>query len=226
MLPVRGDGISHMDQLTDLIAKIANIPPDTIAPEKNLRALGLTNSIMLWQLQHALERAYSQKLAALSQDLTIGEIASQIGSTSSEGERQPEDRLLDSTAQQLPAMSSGSLAVGIGVDLEEVGSLPEAKDYRDDSFYQEVFAPRELSHAILQSNPRETLCGFFCAKEALKKTHPALVNLPMSEIQVSHEKGKPYIRVLSREIDQQFHFQVSISHTSRYATAVVLAFLR
>lgn len=63
--------------------------------------------------------------------------------------------------------------LGLGIDLQALANLPESTDYRGDSFYNRNFTEAELAYCIEQSDPRQSLCGIWAAKEAVVKAGAA-----------------------------------------------------
>ena len=119
-----------------------------------------------------------------------------------------------------------SAAIGLGMDMQEIASLPNADDYREHAFYAGNFTPQELATAVLRPNPRAHLCGLFCAKEAAKKSHPALLDVRMSDLSVlPDETGRPVLRVADTVAAAAgLRFLVSITHTDTVAAATCIAF--
>ena len=71
-------------------------------------------------------------------------------------------------------------------------------------------------------NKYEHICGFFCAKEAVKKALDCPKNLTFLDIEILHTKsGKPYVK-LNEKIDIKNQIKISISHSKTVATAVCL----
>jgi holo-[acyl-carrier protein] synthase len=102
----------------------------------------------------------------------------------------------------------------IGIDIEKV----ERFNFKDNSFTKKVFTQSELKYSSSKSNPSQTLCGIFCAKEALIKALMSK-NIEYSDIEVAHNnEGIPFISLKNNSS----RFKLSISHTSEYACAVVL----
>ena len=79
------------------------------------------------------------------------------------------------------------------------------------------FTEKEVEYCYSHTIPEIHLAGIFSAKEALIKT---LGNQKssMKDIEVLHEKGVPRIYFSKAKAD----FEVSISHTKKIASAVVL----
>ncbi|MBF2026353.1 MAG: 4'-phosphopantetheinyl transferase superfamily protein [Oscillatoriales cyanobacterium C42_A2020_001] len=218
-----------MDTVVEIISVISGKERDRLAPDANLRSLGITSSIEILKIQSALERKFNQKLPPLGDTWTINKIAAQVGQSSSHDAEQtaPIKINRDQNITSLsPSDPSATLNVGglfIGVDIEEVDHLPITSNYRTHDFYRSVFNDEEISYALLKPEARLHLCGIFCAKEALKKSAPELIQLRMEEIQVYHRQGRPLIKTSHPSIDSRFNFQVSISHSNHYAVATVLA---
>ncbi|MGF1539927.1 MAG: 4'-phosphopantetheinyl transferase superfamily protein [Pleurocapsa sp.] len=216
-----------MEKVVEIVAKIAGKSATQVLPEKSLGSLGITSSIQILKIQSALERQYQQKLPFLGDSWTIERIAAQVGEASLPPKAngaiaQPNAaaNFNGNTAQVTPTSLSG---ISIGVDIEEISNLPDTANYRTHEFYQTLFSPEEIAYALLKNEPKLHLCGIFCAKEALKKAAPELINLRMDEIIVTHQQGRPLITTSDRTINSTFNFQVSISHSSSYAVATVLA---
>jgi holo-[acyl-carrier protein] synthase len=110
--------------------------------------------------------------------------------------------------------TSGRVADGIGIDIEEIGAMPETDDFREDAFYKMHFSSSETAYCILQPEPLASFAGLFAAKEAIIKADNNYKKKPFHMIEIEHtEAGKP------------FHpdFQLSISHTKTTAVAVAIS---
>jgi phosphopantetheine--protein transferase-like protein len=108
----------------------------------------------------------------------------------------------------VPAFAAGA----IGIDIEDVASLPEAQDYREHPFYRDNFTPAEIGYCLRQGDPRASLCGVWAAKEAVLKTGVAGAALSrLIDIEISRdERGRPGFA----------NCAISISHTGQVAVAV------
>lgn len=211
-----------MEQVVSIVANIAGKSPQQVTPETSLSSLGINSSIQILKVQSALERKYQQKLPFLADSWTLKRIAAQVGEAITDNN----GAIAPTATEVRPTEAAKELnlgAISIGLDLEEVDNLPDTSNYRTHEFYQTQFTPEEISYALLKNDPKQHLCGIFCAKEALKKAHTELINLRMEEIVVTHRKGKPIITTGDRAINARFNFQLSISHTQKYAAATILA---
>jgi holo-[acyl-carrier protein] synthase len=203
-----------MSVVIENIERITGRESSDIKPHSTLTSLGLSPSIGLNLLRGSLERALGYELPELTWKMTVAEVVA----------------LTERPATPLPAMPHGPAALstvlpsfGLGMDLEEIQALPIATDFRAHDFYRAHFSPTELSTAFLKPDPRVHLCGIYCAKEAVKKSHPDLLHLRMLDIGISHdENGRPLVSLTDANLQRRFLFQISITHTSSVAAATCL----
>ena len=104
----------------------------------------------------------------------------------------------------------------LGIDMQRVDELIPADALADPKSSAELtamFTLREISYAQSRPSPAETLCGLFCAKEALRKCDPALLRLPLTALEIlPDEEGRPHFP----------GYSLSISHSGGFAIAVAL----
>jgi phosphopantetheine--protein transferase-like protein len=106
-------------------------------------------------------------------------------------------------------------ARGIGIDIEEIDSMPEVNDFREEVFYKMNFSASEIAYCILQPSPYASFAGLFAAKEALVKADSSYKNKAFNTIVIEHtETGKP----------SHHNFNLSIAHTKTTAVAVAIPF--
>ena len=119
-----------------------------------------------------------------------------------------------------PKKKIGPPAVtGLGVDLAEVARV-RALARRSPGFLARVFTSGELAYAASSKNRFERLAARFAVKEAVIKALDAR-DLPLKNIEVENTaSGRPQVTVKGRSV----RLMVSISHTSKYACAAVIAF--
>ena len=113
----------------------------------------------------------------------------------------------------------------VGIDIESIDSLPETVfSLNSCTLRKKLFKPQEIIYAIYQQDPRLTLLGIFCAKEAIIKSSPSWIDIPFSEIEIRYyENGKPYSTI---EIeDYLINYKISISHSKEYACALSICSL-
>jgi len=104
----------------------------------------------------------------------------------------------------------------IGIDIEDVSRF-EKKDYENHlNFYKKIFTENEIQYCLKKTNPYKHFAVRFCAKEAaIKASSKKITNLKTIEITVIDKK--PTIKFPHNEVGL-----VSLSHTDKYAIAVVL----
>jgi holo-[acyl-carrier protein] synthase len=116
--------------------------------------------------------------------------------------------------------SRSSAVIGLGVDLAEVARV-RSLALRSPGFLARVFTKGELAYAASSKNKYERLAARFAVKEAVIKALDAK-DLPLLSIEVENTaSGRPLVTVKGRPGAK---LMVSISHTSKYACAAVIAF--
>lgn len=115
---------------------------------------------------------------------------------------------------QSPVFAKGGVnSAEIGIDIEDIASLPKTNDFRADGFYIENFHDKEIAYCILQSDPYVSFAGLFAAKEAIVKANNSYLNVKFKDIIITHDaNGKPHFEGAS----------ISISHTREIAIAIAL----
>ncbi|AEA33556.1 holo-ACP synthase [Hippea maritima] len=105
----------------------------------------------------------------------------------------------------------------VGIDIEEIERIEKAHKQFGDRFLRRVFSEEELNYCFSRKNPYPSLCGRFCAKEAVVKVYAG--KLLISDVKiVNAESGKPMVFIRNKPSD----IAVSISHSKHYATAVAV----
>ncbi|MDP2865768.1 MAG: holo-ACP synthase [Elusimicrobiota bacterium] len=110
--------------------------------------------------------------------------------------------------------------IGLGVDLVEVSRLRGMAE-RSPGFLKRVFTDGELAYSMKSKNKYERLAARFAVKEAVIKALDDK-GLALKGIEVENTaSGRPQVTVKGRP---GARLLVSISHTSKYAVASVIAF--
>jgi len=210
------------------LAQIARKPAAEIADHLLLASLGVGSSLGLSLLRSRLETASGKSLEPLSGTMRVGDLVTLLAN----GAGPPaiaQPTVGSPAAAPEGAPQSGSplwrSEFGLGLDIQDVDSLPATSDYRSHEFYQSHFSASEIATALLRPDARLHLCGIFCAKEAGKKSHPLLLETRMSAFAVTHEaSGKPLLTLNDdeRRLPYCFQFMVSISHTTKFAAAACI----
>ncbi len=212
------------DEIVSLLARMTRRRAQEILPTHSLGSLGLSRSFGLGALRSQLEAKHGSKLGVLQPQTTVEALqrmltaaeapVKTVGPPAAKVERPP------STSRSAMPVEG----IGLGMDIQEQASLPHTNDYRSDEFYSSHFTPAEISFAVLKPSPRKHFCGLFCAKEAAKKAHPALLSLRMQAFEVQHDAhGKPALQLLiPPEGTQHLRFVLSITHTEQFSAATCL----
>lgn len=108
---------------------------------------------------------------------------------------------------------------GIGVDLVEIDRIQAALDRFGDRFLNRHFTPEEIAYCRAKARPAESLAARFAAKEAFAKAWTGPVLPGWLEVEVVMVGPKPTFRLTGRAAGTEA--QLSLSHTHRYAVAMV-----
>ena len=201
----------------------------------SLASLGISSSLGLSLLRSNLEAVCKRPLQVLDAKLRVMDLI-QLAT----GEREPTAQnggngaairhdisvRAPTPAESLTAGPIQSMQIGLGLDIQDIDAMPLTSDFRSHPFYHDHFVATEIATALLRPDPRVHLCGIFCAKEAAKKSHEALLNERMTAFTVHHDAAsKPHLGMTERLNGQaHFRFIVSISHTERFAAAACMTF--
>lgn len=128
--------------------------------------------------------------------------------------------------------SSAKPNIALGTDIVEVARIADLVQRHADHFTNRIFTQQELEYA--NANPKrmhEHLAARFAAKEAaLKALGTGLTQgIHWTDIEVTRDNaGKPSLSITNQaktiaEEQSLTRFELSISHTTAYATATVIA---
>jgi phosphopantetheinyl transferase (holo-ACP synthase) len=209
-----GAVMSQSEEIRAMIATMLMVSPAEIGEGSSLTALN--TSLGSAKLRLGLKRI-GLALPAGAKPATFGGL---IAALSGEAAA-PVSSSVSTPMIKTAAPSSGTLQVG--VDVEDISSLPAAADYWEHEFYRGAFAKSEIAYAVVQAEPRTHFAGFWCAKEALRKCDPAFTDVSPERTAVAHESdSRPYLTLESGFGPERLPHAVSISHTTDVATAVVV----
>ena len=104
----------------------------------------------------------------------------------------------------------------IGVDMEEIIRFSKNSYKKKKKLYEKIFTQKEIEYCLSKSNPYPHFTVRFCAKEAALK---ALKNqkFKLTDIEIRMKNNKPLLNLPNNQKGV-----VSMSHTSKYAIAVVM----
>ena len=109
--------------------------------------------------------------------------------------------------------------LGIGIDIIEVSRFRRKKYEENRNFYKKIFVKSEINYCLKFKNSAERFAGKFALKEALIKSIDRKIRF--SEIETSHLKSKPIVRI--KKFGEKYNFITSLSHENDFAVAVVIS---
>jgi holo-[acyl-carrier protein] synthase len=206
------------ERLKELVAPFVQLEPSQIGAQTVIDRRAVKGSIMVHRMFAVLEREGfvipDRKVIG-----TFGELAAAFGGEPGVGEpvetalpvlpQGKKEVPLPPSLKSLPHLQP----LAIGVDIEEVASMPAVSDFREDPFYRQNFSAREIAYCILQPHPLQSFAGRFCAKEAIVKADKAWRGTPFHQLEIlTDAAGAPCFE----------GFAISIAHTPAQAIAVAL----
>ena len=211
--------------LKTIVAEMAKVDPGQVGPTFSLESQAFASSLKKAVLVASIRRnlgvdcmraALAKNFAELEEMVSGGA----SGQTSLPGSPAATPQLPSSVAIPADTKAAG---LRCGIDLELVGSLPEAPDYRTHDFYVLNFTEAERAYCSAQSNPRMHLAARWAAKEALRKCDPLLSAEPFGGIEVVREEtGRTFFQRRSADGPERLPHAVSLTHTAQMAAAVVV----
>jgi holo-[acyl-carrier protein] synthase len=212
-------------RLKQQIASILNVPVDSVTPDTSLDLPRFRSSAGAMILQ-SIVRTATGNTGSTAGVRNFGELLARVT-----GQAAPNGVSAAEAAQPavIPPEVSGSLvqvglaAVGCGVDIEEVATMPDALDFWAHDFYTTHFSPEEIAYCVSQSDPRPHFAARWCAKEALKKASPIYLPLAPADIQVvRHPAGSVGLQVRTAGQWRDAPAAVSLSHSEQSAIGMVI----
>ncbi len=194
------------EQIKNTVSKYIKVPAAQITAQTMIDRSAVASSIILHRMYAQLA---SEGIAVNDYSVikTYGQLLANINGGESTAVVPATTGIVSYTA----LATANELAVGI--DIENISSLPVVNDFREDAFYTMNFTPAEIAYCILQPNAYASFAGLFAAKEAIVKADNTYKNKAFNTIYIDHlPEGKPV----------HPGFQLSISHTSDIAVAVAV----
>lgn len=118
--------------------------------------------------------------------------------------------------------------VGVGTDIESVGSF-RRKPYESNlRFYRRVFSKHEIEYCLKFKDPYPHFAARFCAKEAMVKASSEIAKSFVTDFEVKNERsGRPDVFPRKktgalRSFFIRYSCKLSISHTDDLAVAVAV----
>lgn len=214
------------ESLKAVIADYLAVEPSTLSEGFRFSGDRFQGSVGMYKFAAFAQKRLGKRVPAIPYGAGLEEALALLGDpTAAPGESRvpaPGAAPRSSAATVAPAWSTQAGSAELGVDIESVSAMPPAADFRSHEFYASAFTPEEIAYCVLKGEPRIHFCGLFSAKEALKKSSPAFLDLHPGEIEIGHDRaGRPFFRRAGEVRDPAF--SLSISHTSEHAVAVAIA---
>jgi phosphopantetheine--protein transferase-like protein len=208
--------VNRMEEIKAMVAAMLELPPDRVTSETSLA--GLETSLGVARLRLGLKRL-GISLPGRRSPSTFGELEAALAGAPSPAA--PSAAEISPVASAAPIEWSG---LQVGIDIQDIRSLPAADDFWEHEFYRGIFGSSEIAYAVVQSDPRTHFAAFWCAKEALRKCDPGFLKIEPNLTVVAHERdGRPYLQMIGPSGAVRLPHAVSLSHTAELATAVVAA---
>ena len=218
------------NELKQVVAELFEVDFNNVNGDFLLSTRRMQGSLARAKLDAAIRHRLGVKCRAVYSVKTYGELQEAVLGTSSGRDESDSSASIETTVTNTDGSVPFSLnsletptALSCGIDVEMVENFPEVDDYWKDSFYTNSFSSVEIAYCLLQENPRMHFAARWCAKEALKKCHPAYFPEEMKNIElVSKEGAPPFFRHYKSRIPTPIPFAVSVSHTPLMAVAMVV----
>ncbi len=111
-----------------------------------------------------------------------------------------------------------------GVDIEQAATFPKTEDYVEHQFYRDHFTRDEIDYCSAQFEPRLHFAVRWCAKEAVRKCLPALMNIDNTKLEVrKRHDGAPFLVIQTSTGTRDLPVSLSLSHSGGMAIAMVTA---
>ena len=202
------------EKIRDILSVFTKIPADQIGPATPIGRQAVKSSILL----HRMYARLAEEGFVVENYADINTFSELLARNGGNGNRMMP--VMEQMTQQVIVsspvhLSGGTISgAGIGIDIEEIASLPRTNDFRKETFYKMNFTPSEIAYCVLQPDPYASFAGIFSAKEAMVKADGSIRSKTFNTFDISHnEDGKPVCA----------GFQLSISHAGPVAVAVALS---
>jgi len=193
------------EKIKEIVSAFTKIPVGDIGPATPVDRQTVKSSILL----HRMYARLAEEGLVVENYLAVKTFSDLLGQKAVNGNGAAGANVPAATITAVTGASSGN----IGIDIEELSSLPRAHDFRKDEFYTMNFTPSEIAYCVLQPDPYASFAGLFSVKEAIIKADGRHRSRSFNSIEITHgPEGEPLYP----------GFHLSISHAGGVAVAVAI----
>ena len=197
------------EKIKEIVSAFTKVPAGDIGPATPVDRRAVKSSILL----HRMYARLAEEGVVVEDYPAIKTFSDLVGNYHRTGN----GTAVNGSVVVQPAASSmdmsGTSSGGIGIDVEDLSSLPRTHDFRKDEFYTMNFTASEIAYCILQPDPYASFGGLFCAKEAIVKADGRHRPRSFNTIGITHDpEGRPLYP----------GFHLSISHAGGVAAAAAV----
>ena len=116
----------------------------------------------------------------------------------------------------------------LGIDTVEIDRIEES--IKNNRFVERVYSAEEIEELSRRNFIAQSAAACFAAKEAFSKSiGTGIRGFSLNEVSLLHDElGAPFLKFSGKAADickeKGYEYSVSITHTDKYATAVVVAY--
>lgn len=203
--------MNDSEKVRSVVAKFFNVPESAVTDSFVFPPDRLQWSLARCTLHAALKRMAGVELPSVWTATTFAQLLNGTAPSSQA-----------SSSAAVPSQRAPSDNTSVGIDVELVENLPWSADPWTEPFFVENFNKEEIAYCVRQPNPRLSLCGLWCAKEAAIKCGPPFAGLLPKQIEIFHdEHGRPSVRTAdSADQNPEPFCDLSISHAGQTVVAI------
>ena len=196
------------EKIKNIISGYIKIPADDINAQTMIDRSAVANSILLHRMYASLQK----EGIMIDNYLDIKTYGSLLERFT--GKRDPGVTVISElVAFNYDDTSAANTSATVGIDIQDLASMPLANDFREDEFYTMNFSSSEIAYCVLQPNPLASFAGLFAAKEAIVKANNTYQNKLFNTIIIEHLPGGKPVHT---------NLQLSISHSSTTAVGIAI----
>lgn len=211
------------DKVREIINKFP-LKKNKFDSESSLKdSIDLFSSLISLRVVTMLEESFGDlNFSSINEFSTIKEISDLIIYQKNKINNSNESKIFKNKFQRYnkPIERIGNFSIGI--DIENIQSLPDdVFHFSQTNLRKKLFTPKEVIYSLNKENPKLTLLGIYCAKEAILKTEVNRYLKNINEIEIFHrQNGKPFTNFQNNKNT----FDISITHSLDYVAAICMKY--